>query len=98
MLYGLSITGIRTRFTLPGAGAPLSDVDLADATHVNLLTLFGFFLFLCLLSNLSTLQVLVSIAQSWYTIAINVHEYFMEFTSAQSIRPLLLAAYCSCFM
>ena len=30
--------------------------------------------------------------------AISVHEYFMEFTSAQSVRPLLLAGYCSCFM
>ena len=45
LLYGLSITGTGTRFPLPRAGMPLSDVDPADATHVSLLTLFGFFFF-----------------------------------------------------
>ena len=98
MLYGLSITGTGTRFSLPRAGMPLLDVDPTDATHINLLTLFGFFLFLCLLSNLYTLQVLVSTAQSWYTAAISAHKYFVDFTSAYSIRPFLLATYCSYFI
>ena len=40
----------------------------------------------------------ISTAQSWYTTMISVHEYFMEFTSAQSVHPLLLAVYCSYFM
>ena len=55
MLYGLLITSTGTRLPLPRAGTPLSDVDPVDATHVNLLTLFGFFLFLCLLSDPSAL-------------------------------------------
>ena len=55
MLYGLSIMGTGTHFPLPSAGTPLSDVGPADATHVNLLTLFGFFLFFCLLSDPSAL-------------------------------------------
>ena len=52
MLYGLLIigTGTGTRFFLPRAGTPLSDVDPMDATHVSLLTLLGFFsLFVCYL-------------------------------------------------
>ena len=55
MLYGLSIMGTGTRFTLPRAGMPLSDVDPIDTTHVSLLTLLGFFFFLCLLSDSSAL-------------------------------------------
>ena len=98
MLYGLSITGTGTRFSLPRAGMPLLDVDPTDATHINLLTLFGFFLFLYLLSDPSALQVPVSIPQSWYTTAISAYEYFVEFTSTQSIRPLLLTIYCTYFM
>ena len=70
----------------------------ADATHVSLLTLFGFFLFLYLSSYPSALQVPVYTTQSWYTTAISTHEYFMEFTNAQSVYLLLLAAYYSCFM
>ena len=54
MLYGLSITETGTCFPLPRAGTPLLDADLANATHVSLLNLFGFFLFLCLLYDPST--------------------------------------------
>ena len=83
---------------MPSAGTPLSDVDLVDATHVSLLTLFGFFLFLCLLFDPSALQVPISTTQSWYTTVISAHEYFVEFTGTQSVRHLLLAVYCSYFM
>ena len=45
MLYGLSIIGARTRFSLPRADIPLLDVAPADTTYVSLLTLFGVFSF-----------------------------------------------------
>ena len=45
MLYGLSITRAGTRFPLPRAGMPLSNVDLADTTQVSVSTLFGIFSF-----------------------------------------------------
>ena len=97
ILYGLPITEIETYFTLPRASTPLSDVDPADATHVSLSTLFELF-FLYLLSDSSALQVHVSTTQSWYTAAISVQEYFVEFTSTQSVCLLLLVAYYSYFM
>ena len=83
MLYGLSIIGAGTCFPLPRADTLLSFVDPANGTHVSLLTLFGFLLFLYLLSDPSTLQVPSSTAQSWYTAAISTHKYFVEFTSAE---------------
>ena len=51
MLYGLSIIGTEIHFPLPRASMSLLDVDPAYTTHVCLLTLFGFFFFLCLLSD-----------------------------------------------
>ena len=45
MLYGFSITGMRTPFPLPKASTPLSDIALADTTHVSLSNLFGIFYF-----------------------------------------------------
>ena len=57
ILYDVSIIRIGTRFLLPRAGTPLSNVDSADAIHVSLSTLFGFFFFFCLLSDSSALQV-----------------------------------------
>ena len=54
MLYGFSIIGAGKSFLLPRAGTPLSDVDLADATHISLLTSFEIFL-LYLLSDSFTL-------------------------------------------
>ena len=71
ILYGLSITGAGTRFPLPRAGIPLSDVDPMDATHVSLLTLFELFL-LYLLSDYFALQVPITTAPSWYTNTISV--------------------------
>ena len=62
IFYGLSIIGTWTRFPLLGASMPLSNLDPVDATHVSLLTLFGFFFFLCLLFDPSALQVPISIA------------------------------------
>ena len=49
---------------------PLSDVDLADATHVSLLTIFELFLLYLLYDSLD-LQVLIVTTQSWYTAAIS---------------------------
>ena len=40
----------------------------------------------------------VSTTQSWYTAAISAHEYFVEFSSMQSVCLLLLAAYYSYFI